>query len=569
MVADPSRRKLLSGLAVGSAAGLLGTVIPAGSVAAAESSARQPALIPVPQKVRWGKGAGFALSAKTRILSKQELKPVADYLAQLLEPALGKQLGVGVPGRAVARDSIVFALDRCLDPEEYQLSVTSRRIEITAAGAQGAFRAVQTLRQLLPWQLDSGRAVTTGLVAAAVEITDSPRFGYRSLMLDPARRFVPLADLKRVIDQMALYKLNILHLHLTDDQGWRIAIEAYPELTKTGASTQSGFAPGTVDPVAGAGPWFYTKTEYAELISYAASRFVEIVPEVDGPGHTSAALASVAEINNDGRAIAPYSGFDVGISLVGLQDQAPRDQVKIFLTSVLNEVAAQNPGRYLHVGGDESPKATAEQYTAYTALANEAATAAGKTVIAWHEWIKGAALPDGAVMQYWGTEPGSADAAMARKAVDSGHQLILSPANRSYLDMKYDAATAYGRRWAGLINLRTAWNWEPTTVLGGAAIAESAVLGVEASLWSDSANQFGDQPFGPTRLYASAKDYTDFMLFPRLPAVAELGWSPSADRSSDAGYQDLVQRTLAHSKRWDVLGIGYNKAADIPWSSRS
>lgn len=561
----------MTSLATGSAALIVGSVMPVGAAAAAGSRAEadgRPALIPVPQQLSWGTGADFGFSANTEIIAPQATRAVAEYLAGLLAPATGWQLAVLEPRLAGFGPAVSFVPDPSMAAEAYRLSVAAGGIQITAAGDEGAFRAVQTLRQLLPWQVESAAASSRNWNVAPVEIIDAPRFGYRSLMLDPARRFVPMADLKRAVDQMALYKLNVLHLHLTDDQGWRIAIEAYPELTKTGASTQSGFAPGTVDPVAGKGPWFYSKSEYADLVAYAASRFVEIVPEVDGPGHTSAALASIPEINADGKAIAPYSGFEVGISLVGLQNQQRRAEVKAFLVSVLNDLAAQTPGRYLHIGGDESPQATAEQYTAYTAMANEVTTATGKKVIAWHEWAKGAPLPPGAVMQYWGTAPESADAALARQAVDAGHQLILSPANRSYLDMKYDAKTVYGRSWAGLVNLRTAWNWEPTTVLGGAALAEAAVLGVEASLWSDSANQFKDKPFGPTRIYAPARKYTDFMLFPRLPAVAEMGWSPAVDRSTAASYQGLVQRVLEHSKRWDAMGIGYHKASDLPWSSR-
>lgn len=570
MAVDPSRRKVLTSLATGSAALLLASALPAGQASAAvpQVSGVLPAIIPWPKSFVVGLGGTFQLKSTTQIVVGAQFRPVGEYLAARLAPATGWQLAVVDIAGSQSGPVIEFGLDQSLAAEDYRLSVSNLRVMVSAAGPEGAFRAVQTLRQLLPARIESRQQAEGDWIMPAVEISDGPRFGYRAVMLDPARRFVPLADVKRVIDQMALYKLNVLHLHLSDDQGWRIVIDAYPELTKTGASTQSGFAPGTVDPVAGSGPWFYTKQEYADLVAYAGSRFVEIVPEIDGPGHTSAALASIPEINDDGKAIPPYSGFDVGISLVGLQNQQRRDEVRKFLVSVLNDVAAQNPGRYLHIGGDESPKATAEQYTAYTAMANEVATAAGKKVIAWHEWIKGAPLPAGAVMQYWGTAPGSADAAMARQAVDAGHQLVLSPANRSYLDMKYDNQTAYGRSWAGLINLRTAWNWEPTTVLGGAPIAESAVLGVEASLWSDSANQFGDKPFGPTRVYAPARTYTDFMLFPRLPAVAELGWSPRVDRSTQPSYQELVRRVLEHSKRWEAMGIGYNKAADIPWSSR-
>lgn len=570
MAQDPSRRKVLGTLASGSAAFLLASVIPATAAQAVTASgvSGAGALIPAPASTRPGRGTSFRLSSDTEIVAGPETKPVADYLAAFLASATGWQPAVVGPAAVSARPALAFETDSGLAAEAYRLSVTGSGVKISSAGNEGAFRALATLRQLLPAQIESSKLVAGQWTIAPVEISDAPRFGYRALMLDPARRFIPIVDIKRVIDQMTLYKLNVLHLHLTDDQGWRLAIDAYPELTKTGASTQSGFAPGTVDPVAGKGPWFYSKQEYADLVGYAARRFIEIVPEVDGPGHTSAALASVPAINADGKAIPPYSGFDVGISLVGLQDQQRREQVKTFLTSVLNEVAAQTPGRYLHIGGDESPKATAEQYTAYTAIANDVATAAGKKVLAWHEWAKGAPLPDGAVMQYWGTAPGSADAALARQVVDAGHQLVLSPANCSYLDMKYDAKTAYGRSWAGMINLRAAWNWEPTRVLGGAAIAESAVLGVEASLWSDSANQFKDQPFGPGRIYAPARTYTDFMLFPRLPAIAELGWSAKTDRSSAASYNALVARILEHSKRWDAMGIGYNKASDIPWSSR-
>jgi len=374
-----------------------------------------------------------------------------------------------------------------LPAEGYLLEIDGAGIRIEAADEAGAFYAQQTLRQL----------VQNGQVPF-VSIEDHPRFGYRGAMLDVARHFFGVEDVKRYIDDIALLKINYLHLHLTDDQGWRIQIDSWPELTKAGATTEIG----------GRGGGSYTKEQYREIVQYAASRFITVVPELDMPGHTNAASVAYPELSEI--PVQPYEGIEVGFSSLAIRSERTYD----FVDDVVREVAALTPGPYLHLGGDESLSTTDEDFRYFIARATAIAARYGKTLIGWHEMGRSAELPAGTVGQYWSfTSPQEGAAEHTLSFVQQGGAVIMSPADRAYLDQKYDALTELGLSWAGPTSIAESYEWEPSAIVPG--IGEEQLLGVEAPMWTETLADIQD---------------VEYMAFPRLASIAEIAWSPAGPR---------------------------------------
>ncbi|MET4157102.1 beta-N-acetylhexosaminidase [Agromyces sp. PvR057] len=495
---------------------------------------------------------------------------VGEGLAELLRDATGYPIPVGQRAAGASKGATIELStrgDAALGDEGYTLETKGTRISLEAHSAEGLFRGVTTLRQLLPPEIESAGASDVAWAIPAVDISDAPRYDYRGAMLDVGRRFYPVDDVKRFIDQMALYKYNALHLHLTDDQGWRLTVDARPELTQVGASTQSGWKPGT------GGPWFYTKADYQEIVSYAAEHFIEVVPEIDGPSHAMAAKASIPEINCDGKAVAPYSGFDVGLPTICLTPER-REEVRAYLQDVLTEAAQQSSSNIVHIGGDEVPSTTQEQMDWYVKTSSEILAEQGKRVMGWHQ-IGASPLPAGSIMQWWadagdqasiGTANERPDVRELRNALAQGATVVASPADRSYLDMKYDSTVPYGLSWAGLVDLERSYDWDPISVTsspdGRVSLAtEEQIEGVEAALWADRA-YYGSTKL-PTSLdqFIPVSQYADFVSFPRMPAIAEVGWSAPEVRSFD----DFDRRIVAQADRWDEMGIGFYRAPDVPW----
>jgi len=409
-----------------------------------------------------------------------------------------------------------LAPDDELGPEGYRLEVRDGRARIEAGGDAGRFYAGQTLRAL------SGAGPPPD-----VSIADRPRFAWRGAMLDVARHFFGVEDVRRLIDHLAAYKLNVLHLHLSDDQGWRIAIDRWPRLAEQGGRTAVGGDPGG----------FYTQDDYRAIVRYAGERFVTVVPEIDTPGHTHAALCAHPELAK-GRRAEPYTGVEVGFSSL----DAHADLTYRFLGEVFAEVAALTPGPYLHIGGDEAHSTSAEDYLAFMARVQPLVAALGKTLVGWEE-IASAPLQTGSVVQYWNTmnERGHD---LARAAVAQGARLVMSPADRVYLDMKYDAATPLGQEWAGHVEVRDSYDWDPATLVD--AVGEDAILGVEAPLWTETLRTFGD---------------VETMLFPRLCAVAEVAWTPQERRDWD----DFRSRLASQAPQWETGGVAYTRSPQVDW----
>ncbi len=482
------------------------------------------AVVPRPVELTAAGGDPFVLDAGTTVEADPALAAPAAALVELLHDDTGVDLAVGSADADVRLvvDSTVTGFDG------YRLHVDHDGVEIAAAGPGGAFAAVQTLRQLIP--LGDPR---TAREVPAVDVRDHARFAYRGAMLDVARHFFSVEDVERYVDDVALLKVNHLHLHLTDDQGWRIAIGSWPRLTEIGAANAVDGDPGG----------FYTQDDYRQIVAHAAARGVTIVPEVDMPGHTNAALASYAELNPDGEAAPAYSGIEVGFSTL---DPASETTYR-FVADVLGEIAALTPGPYLHIGGDESSATTDEEYAAFVQRAAQIAAGTGKTVVGWHEIADAGPLPPGTVAQYWSyVVPETKGLAQRmRSFVDGGGRLIMSPADATYLDMKYDPSSPHGLMWArGYTDLAEAYAWDPADVVDG--VGDDGILGVEAPLWTETLRTVDD---------------VESMAFPRLAAIAEIGWTPQGDREID----DLEARLVVLGERWDAAGVAYTQVPDVAW----
>jgi hexosaminidase len=399
--------------------------------------------------------------------------------------------------------------------------LTTTGVRITAASPAGVFYGVQTLRQLLPWSVELRGARPHAVAVPTGHIADQPRFAWRGAMLDVARHFFKPDDVKRYIDLIALYKLNRLHLHLSDDQGWRIEIEAWPNLTTHGGSTAVGGGPGG----------FYTKQDYNELVAYARERFITIIPEIDMPSHINAALASYPELNCNGIAPQLYTGIEVGFSNFCLGKEVTYK----FIDDVVREISAMTPGPYFHIGGDEVKTLTPDQYKQFVERVQDIVEQHGKQTIGWDE-VAHAALRPSTVIQYW-----RPDASITPPA---STKLILSPANKTYLDMKYHDGTVLGLNWAGNVDVPVAYDWNPATLLPN--VAERVILGVEAPIWSETLVTMDD---------------LEYMAFPRLAGVAEVAWSPQDGRQ----WTEFRTRLGAQARRWTALGINAYWSPTVEW----
>ncbi|MFI8187331.1 beta-N-acetylhexosaminidase [Streptomyces sp. NPDC085946] len=504
----------------------------AGVTAAAPARAAAPTpldrVVPAPAAVHPG-GSPYRITRGThiRVDGSREARRVGEYLADLLRPSTGYRLPVTAHGDGGIRLRLTKGVS---GPEGYRLDSSHRHLTISAGSPAGLFHGVQTLRQLLPPAVEKDSVQPGPWLVAGGTIEDAPRYGWRGAMLDVARHFLTVEEVKRYVDRLALYKFNKLHLHLSDDQGWRIAVDSWPRLAAYGGSTEVGGGPGGS----------YTKAQYREIVRYAASRHLEVVPEIDMPGHTHAALASYAELNCDGVAPPLYTGTEVGFSSLCVDKEVTYD----FVDDVVREIAALTPGRHLHIGGDEAHSTSHADYVRFMDRVQPIVAKYGKTVVGWHQ-LTGAAPAEGALAQYWGLDGTSAEEkAQVARAARGGTGLILSPADRIYLDMKYTEDTPLGLSWAGYVEVRRSYDWDPGAYLPD--VPASAVRGVEAPLWTETVENSA---------------HVDYLAFPRLPGVAELGWSPAATHD----WEDYRVRLAAQGPRWDALGIGYYRSPQVPW----
>jgi hexosaminidase len=493
-------------------------------------------LVPAPASVKDRSGAGFRFGARTRVVvdGGATAVQVARGVAQRLRRSTGFALPVQKRSHS-GRNALVLRLRPAADlpaatgPEGYRLIVGPSRVLIDARTATGLFRGTQTLRQLLPPQVESHVKRSGPWKIAAVRIDDHPRFRYRGAMLDVVRHFQTVAEVKRYIDHMALYKLNQLHLHLSDDQGWRIQIKGWPRLTSYGAKSEVGNGPGG----------FYTQAQYSSIVRYAQKRFVTVIPEIDTPSHTNAALASYAKLNCNGQAPPLYTGIEVGFSSLCI-DKAVTYR---FLDDVVGQLARLTPGRYLHLGGDEAHSTPRADYIRFVEKLEPIVRRHGKRMEGWAE-TSAAHLSGTGLAEYWNPATGAdAGTETATNAVAQGVKLVMAPASKAYLDMKYDELTPMGQSWAGLVKVSDSYDWDPVTFVSG--IKESDVAGVEAPVWTETLKDLRD---------------VEYMAFPRLSGIAEKGWSPAGQ-----SWAEYRTRLATQSPRWEVMGVNYYCSAEVDW----
>lgn len=484
-------------------------------------------LIPKPLSATPGTGV-FELVSGSKIFAagnNPEAMRIGQMLADRLKTATGYGLEV-VGGDSAAASSILLQMvagEELYGSEGYELDITKDRIVVKAHTPAGLFYGTQTIRQLLPSAIEKSSKQDTKWTIAAGTIKDKPEYGYRGSMLDVARHFFEVDEVKRYIDLIAYYKMNLLHLHLTDDQGWRIEIKSWPNLTAHGGSTEVGGGKGG----------FYTQEQYKDIVKYAQDRFIVIIPEVDMPGHTNAALASYPELNCNDSATKLYSGTEVGFSSFCTKKEITYK----FIDDVLRELSTLTPGPYLHIGGDESHATKKEDYIPFVNRVQQIVQKHGKQVIGWDEIALATIVPN-SVAQFW------ADSANSTNAVKQGAKIMMSPAKRAYLDMQYDSTSKFGLHWAAYIDVDAGYSWDPANYVN--TISRENIIGVEAPLWSETISNI---------------DEAEYLLFPRLPGYAEIGWTPTSARN----WEEYKVRLGKHGRRMTAMDIDYYKSPKVPW----
>lgn len=492
------------------------------------------AVVPRPASVAQGSG-WFQARATTPV------EPAAGAPGLAKPAALARELLATLAPAGDASGAIRLELARAgtLPAEGYELTATPGGVTIRGGDAAGLFYGLQTLRQLLPVD-GSGRIPT-------VTIRDAPRFRYRGMHLDVARHVFPVAFIKRYIDLLSQYKLNTFHWHLTDDQGWRLEIRAYPHLTAVGAWRRETVAGNQLRPYVGDGrPYggFYTQDEVREIVAYATARHVTVIPEIELPGHARAALAAYGDLACTG------GPFEVGTTWGVYEDiYCPSEHTFAFLEAVLDEVLELFPSPYIHIGGDEVPKvrwkesALAQEVIRREGLRDEHELQSwfvrrvetflrsrGRRVIGWDEILEGGLAPDATVMSWRGTSGGI-------EAARQGHDVIMSPGSHLYFDHYQGPRETEPLAIGGYTTLARVYQFEPVPP---ELTAEQAghVLGAQGNVWTE---------------YIATPGHVEYMALPRMLALAEVVWTPGGRRS----WPDFLRRVPAQLARLDAMHVNY------------
>ena len=530
---------------------ILGIILIA-SVGAVVRAANPTPILPAPLKAEAREGQ-FQLTAASRIRADGAFKNEAQLLASRLRAATGFALKLKADKSQIAGADIVLTTngaDAALGAEGYELSVTTNGTVIRATTAAGIFYGAQSLLQLLPPEIFSAKpADGMAWTISCVEISDAPRFGWRGFMLDVSRHFFTKPEVEQVLDLMALYKLNTFHWHLVDDQGWRIQIKKYPQLTSVGAWRDNiGFGLASNSATAydknGRYGGFYTQRDIREVVAYAAARHITVVPEIEMPGHSSAALMAYPQFAcaNAKIALPEKGGVFNGVYCAG------NDATFVFLDNILSEVASLFPGKYIHIGGDEVVKSNwmacaqcqarikneglkneKELQAYFTRRIEKIVNAHGKNLIGWSEIREGGLAPSAALMDWIG---GGAESAA------SAHDVVMAPTKYCYFD-HYQSTNhlAEPKAIGGFLPLERVYQFEP---LPGKLAPEfqAHVLGGQANLWTE---------------YIPNLRQVEYMMFPRLGALAEVDWSLPAARD----WESFKVRAAQNEKRLDALGVNY------------
>ncbi|MBV9381219.1 MAG: family 20 glycosylhydrolase, partial [Streptosporangiaceae bacterium] len=451
--------------------------------------------------------------------------------------------------------------------EGYRLDTTTRNATIQAPTAHGLYNGIQTFRQLLPAWITSTTVEPGPWTTPVVTITDYPRYQYRGVLLDIARHYEPPSAVEKLIAQVAAYKINVLHLHLSDDQGFRLAIAGFPRLTSIGSTGSVGTGGRLVDPGG-----FWTQAQYRAVVADAAAHFITVVPEVDSPGHNNAIIMS--EYGDTRNPALPASPHGINCSQnnpprwdytedVGYSALCPGSpDTWAIMRAIIGQLTAATPGPYYDLGGDEVPASllSASRYAAFINRETGIVTGHHKTVMGWADIAgQGTAPPAGSVAEYWqpaaGSSPGTET---GREAVAKHMKIVMAPANHTYLDQKYvvtaqsSVPPSLGMNWACPQGCDTdsAYDWDPGTFVSG--VTDRNVIGVEGDMWGETVPNLSD---------------VDYMVFPRLLAVAEVAWSPPARRTAASpAYRDFLRRLAAQGARLQAGRVNFYPSTEVPWS---
>jgi len=514
-------------------------------------------IIPAPVHAERVRGR-FVLDEETRILFPEhdaQAGPTAAYLASVLRPATGYPLPVASMAPDAARKNafVLITLDKAegLGAEGYRLESNRDGVTITAPRAAGLFYGVQTLRQLMPADIFSrSRADRKKWSVPGAAIEDYPRFRWRGMMLDVARYFMPKEFILKFIDELALHKMNSLHLHLTDDQGWRIEIKKYPKLTEVGA-----WRAETVVRHAGQKPWtfdgerhggFYTQDDLREIVAYAQERHINIVPEIEMPGHAQAAIAAYPELGNTGEALPVRTVWGVNENIFNAEESTI-----LFLQDVLAEVVSLFPSPYIHVGGDEAVKAQWQQSAAVQARIqalglkdeeemqryfimrmHDFLLEKGRRLIGWDEILEGGLSQSATVMAWRGVEKGVVSA-------QAGHDVVMAPTAFTYFDYYQGKKESEPLAIGGFLPLDKVYRFDPLPEALTPAECDH-ILGAQGQIWTE---------------YIETPEHAEYMAFPRTCALSEVVWTPQQARDF-AGFVDRLQK---HLDRLENAGVRYRK----------
>ncbi|WP_406436381.1 beta-N-acetylhexosaminidase [Streptomyces sp. NBC_00631] len=522
-------------------------------------------LIPAPRTVEGPMRCGVLIDGDTTLWAAPGTEGTERWLRSTVGAAVGLPLR---PGPEDARDAVRLHLDDSLDPEAYRLSVIADRgVEIRGGGPAGVFWGAQTLRQLLGPEAFRRAPVRPGIRYGIPHqvIEDAPRFRWRGLMLDVARHFMPKEGVLRYLDLMAAHKLNVFHFHLTDDQGWRVRIERHPRLTEAGSwRTRTKFG-HRASPLWEEKPHggFYTQDDIREIVAYAAERHITVVPEIDVPGHSQAAIAAYPELGNtdviDTTALSVWDSWGISPNVL-----APTDNTLRFYEGVFEEVLGLFPSEFIHVGGDECLKdqwrvsPAAQARIKELGLADEDAlqswfighfakwlSARGRRLIGWDEILEGG-IAEGAAVSSWRGYGGGIAAARA------GHDVVMCPEQHVYLDHRQADGADEPVPIGYVRTLEDVYRFEP--VPAGLDESEARrILGTQANVWTEVMEDHAR---------------VDYQAFPRLAAFAEVAWS-ALPAPGERDFADFERRMGAHYRRLDALGVAYRPpSGPLPWQQR-
>ncbi|UGU14320.1 beta-N-acetylhexosaminidase [Sinomicrobium kalidii] len=514
-----------------------------------KKNVKKVGIIPHPVSVEFQNDV-FVLDEDTKISYPESFASVATFFSDYINNGAAIKME---KADGDSRNTVVFKkVDSIAKAEAYKLSVTPKKIIISSSSPKGAFYAMQSLRQLMPVGLEKGNYLENGekeIAIPTVEVYDEPRFAYRGQMLDVGRHFFPVEFIKKYIDLMAMFKFNTFHWHLTEDQGWRIEIKKYPRLTEVAAyrdSTVIGHyrdKPRKWDTTRYGG--FYTQEEVKEVVKYAQDRFITVIPEIEMPGHSEAALAAYPELGCTG---GPYQVQ--GIWGIHKNIYCTKEETFEFLEGVLDEVVELFPSKYIHIGGDEAPKDNWEQCDVCQALIRSEGLAdehelqsyfiqrmekylnsKGKQIIGWDEILEGGLAPNATVMSWRGTEG-------AVEAAKQHHDVILTPTSHCYLDYyqyREDKEKKDPLAIGGYLPLEKVYSFEPVPE---ELTAEEAkyVLGSQVNVWTE---------------YMKTPEKVEYMAYPRAIAMAEVAWSTKKNKN----YDNFLYRLEPVIKRLDALGV--------------